>query len=146
MGAPSKNIGNQLQSQNVHNLTYVSAAWFQMTDCNSGTASSETLKKLHLAQGNPSKCWVLKKNNTFWIELKLTLTTNWYHLKMCHLRHRLRFFLFSRKVVSCLLVQLINRNRGKNFQESFAQFGGLVLIPGLFELSNLLQLMNNQLC
>ena len=45
MGAPSKNIGNQLQSQNVHNLTYVSAAWFQMTDCNSGTASSETLKK-----------------------------------------------------------------------------------------------------
>ena len=45
MGVPSKNVGNQLQSQNVHNLTYVSAVWFQMTDCNSGTALSETLKK-----------------------------------------------------------------------------------------------------
>ena len=45
----------------------------------------------------------------------------------------------------CSLVQLIDINKGKNFQEYFAQFGGLVPSPGPFELSSLLQLMNNQL-
>ena len=37
-------------------------------------------------------------------------------------------------------------NKGNNFQESFEQLGGLGQVPGVFQFSNLLQLLNNQLC
>ena len=41
---------------------------------------------------------------------------------------------------------MVDVSRGNDFRESFKQFGGLVLVPGLFQFSNPLQLLNNQLC
>ena len=35
------------------------------------------------------------------LSLKITSATKWQLLKMCHLRHRLRIFLFCRKVMFC---------------------------------------------
>ena len=45
------------------------------------------------------------------------------------------------------LGQLIDVNKGNNFHESFEQFKGLGLSSGSFsKFSNLLQLLNDQLC
>ena len=69
-------------------------------------------------------------------KLRVTCTIKRYLLKMCHLRHRLRIFLFHRKVMSLsrdiqVFVFLTNLWSHKTISTRG---------------NNLLQLLNNQLC
>ena len=66
---------------------------------------------------------------------------NLRHDEDLHMRQGAFFWAANHQVTE--LGQLI---KSDNFQESFAQFGGMGSVLGPFQLSNLIQLLSNQLC